>query len=435
VSGLGGEFLTIATTTSDLLLIPSFLIGFLLLLYDSGRSPRFNAWLRSLSRSVSDRDDFEWITLLGIAGAVAVVLAIAVVIQYPAPNCSVPHIDDTGGMLQSGLNARSGANPFEVVACGTPTQVPYGLLAVGLNALGSFGGRFGIWLVWEAVAWTVVPLLWFLGGAERRFLTIFAATSPLYLLLVTTQIDGANNSLVTVTILLSLLALARWPNASGLLAGLFSTAKFTSLPPVLASDGSARRAGLWPFLSTVIVFAGLSGVSYAIWGSNFLDSVFFNQFQRGGWSLNAYGILLPTGFVTPYPGTLIFEVAILGGFLLYLLYRPGTAAWNVAVMLVVLALVIQWLSFNFLVWLLPILLLGRWTTRWMYAISIVGTVDYIVAVSYLGFDLGLWWPAQLLAGVMTLLLLGFLVVLLQRRVDPEGAGPGATGTSPTAAVN
>ncbi|HLY77166.1 MAG TPA: hypothetical protein VKT21_04720, partial [Thermoplasmata archaeon] len=202
----------------------------LVVLYGWSGASGFRAWVNQnlLRRLVAvSSTAWDWRVVALVLGGLFV--AAAFLQSGPIP-CSMGE-DDTLAFLQSGRNFLSGADPFATFQCGRSVYVPYGIASVLLNALGSLGGRVGIWLVWNLLALGLIPLTWSLAGPQRWYATVFVATSMLYAPLVVGSIQGGHSAIVPVTALLGIwLALRRRPVA-GVVAGFLSTVKFPSLFP------------------------------------------------------------------------------------------------------------------------------------------------------------------------------------------------------------
>jgi hypothetical protein len=315
--------------------------------------------------------------------------------------------------MDSGRAFWAGANPFSNVAyCGGTLQVPYGLAAVLLDALGSLGGLTGICIVWGAVVLAILPLTWVVGGPDRRYITVFVASSILFIPLATSEFGGATNAIVPVTLLLFLYLAGRQRGLLGsALGGFLSTARFPSLFPVLAANGSFSRRRVAGFLAAAGAFGAATALSYAVWGSGFIDTVFVGQIGRRSYSLNFYGILL---FHNALPASLPVEalqsaltVALVVA--VFLLVRSPVRA--LAITIVGVALVTPFLSFNFLIWLLPCALAGARARWWLWGVATVGALDFNLGIITWANGQGLIGPAEAMDVVLTALLLGLFVDL------------------------
>jgi len=395
---------------------------------------RIRPTIRRILRAVSRRPDLEWLDwrLLLAVGTVwfgGFTIYNLLSGQY---GCQPNVLSDPLGELNSGHAFWSGGDPFSNVPyCGGTLGVPYGLAAVLLDALGSLGGLAGILLVWGIVAMSLFPLLWIVGGSDRRYLTVYAATSILFVPLVTSQFGGATNAIVPVTLLVTLYLARRREVVAAALGGVLSTARFPSLFPVLAANGSSRRWRVEGFLAAAGAFGGATLLSYGVWGSGFWSSVFVGQIGRRSYSLNVYGILLfhnalPSSFAveaTQAAITLAVVVAV------FLFVRSPVRA--VAITIVAVALVTPFLSYNFLIWLLPCALAGARARWWLWGVATVGAVDFNLGVITWANGQGIVGPAEGLDVVVTALLLGLFVDLWREELAARwGRGPVAgTGTA------
>ncbi len=349
--------------------------------------------------------------------------------------CQPGILSDALGVMNSGRAFWAGGNPFSGVPyCGQTLQVPYGLAAVLIDAIGSLGGLPGICLVWGAIVLSLLPLTWTVAGGDRRLVTLFVATSVLYVPLATSEFGGATNAIVPMTLLLALYLAPRRELLAAALGGFLSTARFPTLFPVLAMNGSLRRRRLEGFLVAAAAFLGASALSYALWGSGFLDTVFLGEIGRRSYSLNVYGILL---FHNALPSSLPVEavqaaltVAVVVA--VFLFVRSAVTA--VAITIVAVALVTPFLSYNFLIWLLPCALVGARARWWLWGIATVGAVNFNLGIIVWANGQGLIGPAEGLDLVLTALLLALFVDLWRgelaaRRADDSPSGPTATPTS------
>ena len=387
--------------------------------------------VRRLLRRLSGRDDLHWLDwrLLVVVGAVWYGGFAAYGLLTGQFACQANSINDPLGELSSGRAFWNGVNPFaNVPYCGSTVNVPYGLPALFLDALGSLGGLAGILFVWGAVALSVLPLTWLASGDDRRYVTVFVGTSVLCIPLITSELGGATNAIVPALLLLTVYLATRNELRASFVGGVLATARFPSLFPVLARTGSSGRSRVASFLLAVAGFAAVTGATYAVWGSGFLSTVFFDQFLRRSFSLNFYGILLlhnalPTAWWVEalQAGTTLALVAVI-----FLRVRSSLRA--VAITLVGVALVTPFLSYNILVWLLPVALAGDRARQWLWAIATVATVDYGLGFNVLAWSDGVVWPAEVMDGIVTLLLLGLFVDLWRAELRREPTD--ARGESP-----
>jgi hypothetical protein len=376
-------------------------LSFLLVLYGWPRAHRFRSWVdRQWKARLARWVDWRWIAL-----AVAGIFLVAAFVQS-APVAGCPNTsDDTGSFLYQGQALFTGRDPFQLYRCGVLVPIPIGLAGILLNALGSLAGRPGIWIVWEFFALLLVPLTWALAGAERRYATLFVATSGLFVPLVIGQIEGANSAFGAVAVLLPVWLAARGKAGSGVLAGFLSTMKFPSLFPFLGATAGFGRARNREMLLTWLAFIGGSAVAFAVWGPVFLNTVFFGQLGRHDVSVNEFGILIGTGWFPPIAALALLQGVALFGTIAFVYFRRWPVLPAMALVTVVVCLVIPRLPFNFLAWLIPLAVLGARYCRWLFLLGAVGALDSSVAIPlYLNVARAVYWPAQLLGALMGILL-------------------------------
>ncbi|HZY71458.1 MAG TPA: hypothetical protein VFF67_10845 [Thermoplasmata archaeon] len=391
--------------------------NFVVVGYHWPRTPWIRRGVDRWNGAVLGRTDYSWVTpRLFLAASAVVFVATAIVQSGPVP-CS-SGTDDVGVYAASGRQFLAGANPFAVASCGRVVLVPYGLPSVALDAVGSLGGRPGVYGVWLAVAAALLPLLWRVGGARRRTVVAYAATSVLYFPLVCGQIDGANNAIVPVAILAPLALTLRNPGVAGAIAGVLGSAKFPSLGPAVGAIATRGRAGLVGVGASIGGFAAVAATTFAAYGHPYVTEVFLSQIGRSDFSLNEFGALEPFGVAPGGTALLAVQGAILLAVLVVILVRRWEAAPAAGLLLVALTLVTQFLSFNFLLWLLPVAVLGDRARRGLYLVGLLGTVDYLLALGILDWNLGVAWPSAVLATAITasLLALGAILVL---EYDPK----------------
>ncbi|MCI4320198.1 MAG: hypothetical protein L3K23_08745 [Thermoplasmata archaeon] len=396
--------------------------GLVLLLVRTDRTPRLTALARRGLRRLTGRgdlDDLRWwhVALPVGAGLIAV---IAYDLATGLFGCPAPgHPSDIGGFLAQGRALWTGGDPFNVPSCGATIQEPDGLASVVINGLASFGGVAGIAIVWAAIALTIVPLTWRAAGGDRQYLTLVVASSPLYAPLVAAQIDGASNALVPVTILLTIVLAVRTELGAAGIAGFLATQRFPTLFPILGLSGSFRRK--FAIATTAIaIFAAGTGICYAIWGSEFLGPVFLSQLGRRSFSLNFWGVLLLNNLLPAGEALTIGQAVVTLALVGVVFFRVRSPLRAAALTVTGVALLSQFLSFNILVWLLPVALVGVRPRWWLWGIALVGSVNYSFALSIGAWGLGIVWPSEVLDVVLTLLLLG-LFVDLWRSPDRPGA--------------
>ena len=404
-------------------------LNFLVLLYRTERGAGLRpAVLRALRR-VSGRDDLRWLDWQPLL--VAAVIAFACVSAYGILSgqygCHPPGVSDPIGVLNSGRAFLAGQNPFYVSDCGGHLEIPYGIAAVLVSAVGSFGGLTGLYVVWGAVALSLLPLAWLAGGDDRQYITVFVATSVLLVPLVSSQIDGATNAIVPVTVLLSLYLAGRSELLAAAVGGFLSTARFPNLLPILGQTGSFPRRRYLSFAAGLLVFAAVTGLCYARWGSDFLGPVFLKQLGRRSFSLNVYGILL---FQNWLPSNLVVEgvqVAATVALVLAVFFLVRSQVRAVAIVLVGFALLTPFLSFNILVWLLPVALAGARARWWLWSVAFVGSINYDLALNVWAWDDGVTWPSMVFDVVLTGLMLALFVDLWrEERASRRGAAPPAS---------
>jgi Glycosyl transferase family 2 len=407
--------------------------GLVLLVARTEGGGRLRTVLERLLKRATGRTDLKGLAWWHITAAVAA--GLAVVMGYDLVTglygCVGPgHVSDIGGFLAQGHALWTGGDPFNVPDCGGMIAEPDGLAAVLINGVGSLGGLAGVAAVWGLVAAALIPLTWWAGGPDRRYLTLIVATSPLYFPLVAGQIDGASNALVPAAVLLTLVLAHRGELRATGLAGFLATQRFPTLFPVLGMSGSFRRR-FASALAVVGVFAAGTVVSYLIWGREFLGPVFLDQIGRRSFSLNLWGVFLlnqglPSGYGLAIGQAVLTLVLI--GVVFFTVRSPLRAA---AITLTGVALLSQFLSFNILVWLLPVALVGARPRWWLWGIAIVGSINYSYGLSVVAWTQGIVWPSELFDVVLTALLLG-LFVDLWRSEDVIHSGGAGSPLGPSA---
>ena len=386
--------------------------------------------LRLARWAVLLRLDWKTITIAaGVVYALALGSAFASGIS-PCPSGQGP--SDLATYLASGRAFLTGGNPFTVMTCGALIPVPYGIAAVLVNAVGSLGGEVGIAAVWGGVALAVLPLTWWVAGPDRRYVTLVVATSVLFLPLATGQIDGASNLLLPVAVLATLALARRGAPMAAAVGGFLSTGRFPGLFPILGASGSTRK----PFrsaLAAVATFGGVTVATYAVYGSAFARPVFLDQVARRSFSLNAYGVLLHQGWLPSSPTVAALQAAGTLALIAVVAWRARTPLGAATITLTGLALLSQFLSFNILGWLLPVAIVGTRPRWWLWAIGIVGTVDYDLGYLYWGSALGVWWPYEVMDVVLTVLLLQLFVELWRTERSAGAAASDLAASSATTA--
>lgn len=397
-------------------------VNLLVLVYRTDWGARIRPGVLGALRRVSGRDDVRWLDwqpLLAVA-AVAFACVSAYGILSGQYGCRSGGSDPIS-LLNSGKAFWAGQNPFSVSECGSTGQVPYGLAAVLLDAVGSPGGLPGIYVVWGAVALALIPLTWAVAGPDRRYVTVFVATSTLFVPIVFSQIDGATNAIVATTVLLSLYLAQRSEFLGAAVGGFLSTARFPNLLPVLGETGAFPRRRFLSFVTALAVFAGATALTFAVWGQEFLNPVFLQQLGRRSFSLNLYGVFLlsntlPSGLwveAAQAALTLALLVAVVLG-----VRSPLAAA---CILLVGFALVTPFLSFTILIWLIPVALLGARARWWLWGVAFVGSLNYDLALNVWAWDDGVGWPSMVLDAVLTVLLLGLFVDLWRAELAAHSA--------------
>jgi hypothetical protein len=393
-------------------------IGLVLLVTRSERGTGLRAFLSRTLERLTGRADLGWLDWWHVTAVVAI--ALAAVMGYDLVtglySCTGPGApSDLVGFFAQGRALWTGGNPFNVPDCGTMIAEPDGLAAVLINGVGSLGGIGGVAFVWGAIALSLVPLTWWVAGPDRRYLTLIVATSVLYFPLVSSQIDGASNALVPAAVLLTLLLAPRGEVRATSLAGFLATQRFPTLFPVLGLSGSLRKRFV-AAAAVIAVFAAGTGISYLLWRSEFLSTVFFAEIARRSFSLNLWGVFL-FGSGLPSSNEIAIAQAVttlaLVGVVFFTARSPLRSA---AITLTGVALLTQFLSFNILVWLLPVALVGSRPRWWLWGVAIVGAVNYDYALKVA--VQGPAWPSQLLDVVMTVLLLGLFVDLWRSKDAP-----------------
>ena len=376
--------------------------SFLLVLYSWPAAHRWRAWVDRRARSVDLARWLDWRTL---TVAIGVIFLVAAFVQS-APVAGCPNTsDDTGSFLYQGQALWMGQDPFRLYRCGVLVPIPIGLTGILVNALGSIGGRPGIWIVWEFLALLLIPLTWALAGKDRRFVTLFVASSGLFVPLITGQIEGANSAFGAVAVLLPVWLAARGKAGAGALAGFLSTMKFPSLFPFLGATGGFGRVREREMLLTWVGFIGGSAIAWAVWGPVFISTVFFGQLVRHDVSVNEFGVLIGTRWFPPVAILAVLQGIALFGSVAFVYLRRWPVLPAVALTTVVVCLVIPRLPFNFLVWLIPLALLGASYCRWLFLVAAIGALNSAVAIPlYLNVAQPVYWPTQLLGGLMGLLL-------------------------------
>jgi hypothetical protein len=398
---------------SVLVFVASFALNLVVLAYRS--VPSVRTTVDRMQRWVSGRSDWSWVRLWHILVPIALIAAANIFWNVSTAHCS----DDSFAILASGQAALHGRDPFAVAFCGEPytTQIPYGLAAVSLNALGALSGTIlGVWVVWQLLALAVIPLVWSVAGRSRGYATVLAATSVLYLPNIATNL-GVENMVVAVSVLLMLYALQAPRRRGSLLQGFaafLSTARFPALFPLLGSSASQGRRRGFQLAIVLGVFLGAVGLSYGLWGWDAIRVVYLGQLARANSeSLNLFALLIHEGWVEP---SLTAAAVQGGGLLLFVLFvhvrRYSTLA-SCAIPLVGVMIFSQYLNYHFLAWLVPLVLMGTTVNWWLLAYAAIAAVDENVLYWYFALDRGVWWPYEL-CGILLLALLVCLLITIVR---------------------
>ena len=403
-------------------------LNLLILLYRTEWGSRLRPAILRALRRVSGREDLHWLDWqpLLVAAGIAFACVSAYGILSGQYGCHPPGVSDPIGVLNSGKAFWAGHDPFKVPDCGGSLEVPYGLAAVLLSAIGSFGDLTGIYVVWGAVALSLLPLTWLAAESDRQYVTLFVATSVLLVPLVSSQIDGATNAIVPVTVLLSLYLARRSELLGAVVGGFLSTARFPNLLPVLGETGAFPKRRYLSFAAALLAFGGVTGLSFAVWGNDFLSPVFLQQIGRRSFSLNVYGILLFQNWLPSGLGIEAVQVSLTVALVLAVFFVVRSPIVSASIVLVGFALLTPFLSFNILVWLLPVALVGARARWWLWSVAFVGSLNYDLALNVWAWDDGVTWPSMVFDVVLTVLLLALFVDLWREALAARrGARPPA----------
>jgi hypothetical protein len=395
------------------------LVNFLLLVVVTERGDRLRARVRRMLRRVTGSPSLEKVEWWHIAAIATVGMAIVLAYDFATSEfaCVAPgQPTDIGGFLAQGQALWSGGNPFVVTSCGGSILEPDGFAAVLINAIGAPGGLVGIAVVWSLVALALIPAAWYVAGSDRRYVILVLATSPLYFPLVSSQIDGASNALVPLAVLLTLLLARTRPVAGTSVGGFLATQRFPTLFPLVGLSGALRSR--WSSAAAAIaVFGVFTAVSYHLWGMPFLNTVFLNQLGRRSFSLNLWGVFLLQGWLPSGLGLEVAQAVVTLVLVLVVYFTVRSPFRSAMITLVGVALLDQFLSFNILIWILPVVLVGARPRWWLWGIAAVAALNYNFTLGVLAWVNGLNWPAEVLDVVLTILLLG-LFIELWRTPDP-----------------
>lgn len=404
-----------AALGSPFLFLASFLLSVLVLAYRWDRTPSVRRVIDTLRDRWTAEHDWRWLRLWHLLVPLVVLTAANIVWSVSTVQCA----DDSFAILASGQAALHGGNPFLVSYCGgsMPDQIPYGLAEVALNALGATAGSVaGVWLVWQLLALAVVPLVWAVSGADRRYRSVLVGCSILYLPNIATNI-GVENAIVPVSVLAMVFALSQTGRRATLwkgLAAFLSTARFPALFPLLGASSSLRRGRLAHWILVLGLFLGCAGLAYALWGWDAINIVYLGQFSRTpAESLNLFALLLLQGWLHPSLVSAAVQGALLLALVLFPIWRGYSTLGGIAIPLVGVVAISQYLTYHFVVWLVPVLLLGPRVNGWLLAYGTAAFLDETYGVWYLGLGHGVWWPYELAGVLLTVLLLALLVRIVR----------------------
>ncbi len=397
-----------------------FLLSPLVLAYRWKRTPSARRLLDAFQRRFTGRPDWRWLRLWHLMLGLVLVTAANIAWQVATLHCA----DDSLAILASGQAALRGQNPFLVTYCGgtSPAQIPYGTAEVALNALGALSGVvLGMWLVWQVLALAVVPLVWSIAGEDRRYVSAVAATSVLYLPNIATNI-GVENAVVPVAVLLMLYAVTLAPRRRGALtvvAAFLSTARFPAVFGLLGTSAPLRRSRAIAQTALVLgTFFGAVLLSYLLWGWSAISIVYLGQFARASnESLNFFAVVLVQGWLRSSLVSAAVQGAALLALVVFVNWRGYSATAAAAIPLVGVLAVSQYLTFHFVLWLVPLVLLGGSINRWLYVYGALAWFDENVPLGYLGLGRGIWWPYEVcgLALFAILAYVGFLIARGEER--------------------
>ncbi len=410
---------TVGFAGSLLVFVASFVLSFVVLAYRSRVFPSVRPTIDRWQRWATGRPDWSWLRLWHIMVPLALVTGGNIAWNVSSAHCS----DDSFAILASGQAALGGHDPFSVTFCShaTSTVIPYGLAAVSLNTLGALSGTIlGIWLVWQLLALAVVPLVWGIAGESRRYVSVLAATSVLYLPNIATNL-GVENLVVAVSVLLMLYALGAARRGGTLLKGVaafLSTARFPALFPLLGSSASLGRRRGYQVVLVLGVFLGSAALGWALWGWDAVQVVYLGQFARANSeSLNLFALLIHEGWFQPSLTLAVVQGAGLLAFVLFVNVRGYSPAASCAVPLVGVMIFSQYLNYHFVAWLIPLVLLGATVNWWLFAFATLAAVNESFFYWYLALVRGWWWPYELSGILLLAISIGLLVVIVR---DEEG---------------
>lgn len=405
------------------------LMGFLLLWYESPAHGAWRARVQHWAARLRGRADLGWIDAWVLTAAAAAAFAVGGLVNWwtGAYNCAPNGPSDIITLWTSGQAFLHGGNPFSIAACGTTgNPVPAGLASVILDAVGSLGGPVGILVMWGAVSVAIVPFFWQLGGRDRAIVTGWVLVSFLYLPIVAVQVDGASLAIAPLAILVTLyLARSGWVRAAAV-GGFLSTGRLPSLFPILGATGRAGGRRVAAFVAGAGTFAAITALCFAVYGTGFSGPVFFLQITRSNFALNYWGVLEGLGWVTPSITTAVIQAVLTVGLVFLAWFGARSPVGAVAIVLTGTILLAQFLSFDELILLLPIALVGTRARWWLWAIGLVATTNYLIAFESIASAGGSPIPTYALDLALTALLLGLFIDLLwtELRHAPAVAEPG-----------
>jgi hypothetical protein len=402
--------------------------GLLVLWYDSPRHAGWQARVRRWARRLTGRRDLAWVDGPFLTGVAAVAFALGALVLWSSGGyaCTAAGPPDLTTLVASGRAFLGGGDPFTITACGRAgNPVPAGIASVLLDALGSIAGPVGVLLVWGSVSVAIIPLLWSLAGSQGGRATVFVLASFLYLPIVAIQIDGASLALVPVTVLLALyLARQGWVRAAAV-GGFLATGRFPALFPVLGASGRAGSRRSVVFAVALGAFAAATLATFAVYGSRFSGPVFWAQLSRSHLALNCWGVLEGEGWLTPSSSVAIVQailtVALVGACWAW----ARSALGGAAIVLTGTVLLAQFLSFTELVFLVPVALVGTRSRWWLWAIGVVASTNYLLAMRSLDWLGGPSRFSYALDLLLTALLLGLMIELVRAelRVPRSASDP------------
>jgi len=404
------------------------ILGWLVLWYEREAQGASSGWAHRWVARLTGGSDLSWIDarLLTAVAAGAFALGAIANAALGAYACSAPGPSDLTTLFTSGQEFLRGGDPFTITACGVSgNPVPAGMASVLLDALGSLGGEVGTLLVWGAVSVALVPLVWSLAGTRRAVTTVGILVSFLYLPVVAVQVDGASLAIVPLAVLLVLyLARRGWARAAAI-GGFLATGRFPALFPILAATGRAGARRAIAFASALGIFAAVTLISIAIYGSAFPGPVFFAQFARGDSSLNYWGVLQGEGWLNTSSALTIVQASLTIVLVGVTWVWARSALGAIAIVLTGTVLLTQYLSFTALIFLLPVALFGSRARWWLWAIGLVAISNYLLAIQSYASIGGSAIPSYVLDLALTVLVLGLLIELLRtelaRYPSPEGS--------------